>query len=359
MVSSSRIAIYVQSVTVIKEALEELKIASGLVPSLPKSTAYLCNVLNHIKISILHILPFEEGRLPVKYLGVPLVSSRLRIRDCKELIERVQSRVHDWKNKTLSIVGRLQLITSVLGSMHIYWASVFVLPSRVLLDIEQIMRGFLWCHGDITKGKAKVAWEVVCLPKDEGGLGIGRLDLFNSTLMVSHVWKLLSLKESLWVKWIHAYKLNGLHLAYNRDGANTSLWYDRLCDNGLLSARISNKDVFRVGLNLSTLVKDIIHDGAWNWPPKLLEKYPFLNSCLVPIVESSLDKLEWRSNGVSKAFSISQVWSTIRPRAAKVCLAKVIVVKTRDEAVMDMKMEIMERDYYYKLHELAFDFKKL
>ncbi|GKE73472.1 hypothetical protein Tco_1535513, partial [Tanacetum coccineum] len=26
---------------------------------------------------------------------------------------------------------------------------------------------------------------------------------------VSHVWKLLSLKESLWVKWIHAYKLKG------------------------------------------------------------------------------------------------------------------------------------------------------
>ncbi|GJR90953.1 sugar transport protein 13, partial [Tanacetum coccineum] len=51
----------VQSATVIKEALEKFKLVSGLVPSLPKSTAYFCNVLNHIKISILHILPFEEG----------------------------------------------------------------------------------------------------------------------------------------------------------------------------------------------------------------------------------------------------------------------------------------------------------
>ncbi|GKC42974.1 putative ribonuclease H-like domain-containing protein, partial [Tanacetum coccineum] len=68
--------------------------------------------------------------------------------------------------------------------------------------------GFLWCHGPLKRGKAKVAWEVVCLPKDEGGLGILRLEYFNSALMVSHIWKLLSFKESLWVKWIHEYKLN-------------------------------------------------------------------------------------------------------------------------------------------------------
>nr|GFD20094.1 putative reverse transcriptase zinc-binding domain-containing protein [Tanacetum cinerariifolium] len=78
---------------------------------------------------------------------------------------------------------------------------------RVLFDIEQIMRIFLWCQGNMSRGKAKVAWDVVCLPKQEGSLGIRRLDHFNKALMVSHVWKLLSLKESLWVKWIHVYKL--------------------------------------------------------------------------------------------------------------------------------------------------------
>ncbi|GKF79097.1 hypothetical protein Tco_0234665, partial [Tanacetum coccineum] len=104
---------------------------------------------------------------------------------------------------------RLQLIQSVLGSMHIYWASVFILPSRVLLNIEQLMRNFLWCHGNGGKGKSKVAWEVVSLPKVEGGLGIRQLECFNSALMTTYIWKLLTLKESLWVKWIHEYKLNG------------------------------------------------------------------------------------------------------------------------------------------------------
>ncbi|GKF87480.1 putative reverse transcriptase domain, reverse transcriptase zinc-binding domain protein, partial [Tanacetum coccineum] len=56
------------SANVIMDALEEFKAVSGLVPSLPKSTAYFCNVLNHTKLAILNILPFEEGTLPVKYL---------------------------------------------------------------------------------------------------------------------------------------------------------------------------------------------------------------------------------------------------------------------------------------------------
>ncbi|GJY18406.1 putative reverse transcriptase domain, reverse transcriptase zinc-binding domain protein [Tanacetum coccineum] len=58
----------VNSSKVIMEALDEFRDASGLTPSIPKSTAYFCNVLNHVKLSILQIFPFEEGKLPVKYL---------------------------------------------------------------------------------------------------------------------------------------------------------------------------------------------------------------------------------------------------------------------------------------------------
>nr|GEY95170.1 hypothetical protein [Tanacetum cinerariifolium] len=72
-----------------KDALDDFKDASGLNPSMPKSKAYFCNVINYTKLVILNILPFEEDHLPVKYLGVPLVSSRLIARDCKELIDKV------------------------------------------------------------------------------------------------------------------------------------------------------------------------------------------------------------------------------------------------------------------------------
>ncbi|GJW87384.1 putative reverse transcriptase domain, reverse transcriptase zinc-binding domain protein [Tanacetum coccineum] len=166
----------VNSTRVIMQALDEFKNASGLVQSLPKSTAYFCNVLNHTKLAILGVLPFEEGTLPVIYLGVSLVSTRLVYRDCKELVEKVQ---------------------------------MFILPSRIITEIEQLMRGFLWCQGSMRRGKAKVSWESVCLPKNEGGLGIQRLETFNVALITYHIWSILTLKESLRDKWVHTHKLRG------------------------------------------------------------------------------------------------------------------------------------------------------
>ncbi|GJY45931.1 hypothetical protein Tco_0434994 [Tanacetum coccineum] len=161
--------------------------------------------------------------------------------------------------------------------MHIYWASVFILPFRVLLNIEQLMRGFLWSPSSLKKGRSKVAWDVVCLPKNEGGLGIRRLEVFSYALLIAHIWKLLSLKESLWVKWIHEYKLKGrsfwdIPLRGNvswgwrkilqlrptisefiwcnlGDGAITSLWFDKWCEMGPLANLISSRDIFRAGLS--------------------------------------------------------------------------------------------------------------
>nr|GEW68688.1 reverse transcriptase domain-containing protein [Tanacetum cinerariifolium] len=98
------------SAKLIMEALDEFKMVSGLVPSLPKGTAFFCNVANHVKVSILIIMPLLKEEIHVKYLGVPLISSRLLNKDCKLLVEKVQNRTGDWKNKSLSFAGRLQLI---------------------------------------------------------------------------------------------------------------------------------------------------------------------------------------------------------------------------------------------------------
>ncbi|GKB42090.1 hypothetical protein Tco_0887032, partial [Tanacetum coccineum] len=107
---------------------------------------------------------------PVKYLGVPLISSRLLNKDCKVLVEQAGNRIRDWKNKSLSFVGRLQLCKSVISSMQVYWASMLAIPFGIIDDIQQLIRGFLWCNDKYRRGKSKVAWDDICLPKHEGGL---------------------------------------------------------------------------------------------------------------------------------------------------------------------------------------------
>ncbi|KAK1407950.1 hypothetical protein QVD17_39578 [Tagetes erecta] len=163
------------SVRVIMRSLNDFTRMSGLVPSTSKSTIFFCNVPDHTRLAILNIIPFVEGSLPVKYLGVPLIASRLIYKDCKVLVEKMEGRITNWKNNWLSFAGRLQLIGSVLSALYIYWASVFILPKRVVADLEAKMRRFLWSQGSVSQEKAKVSWKSVCLPKTEGGLGIRRI----------------------------------------------------------------------------------------------------------------------------------------------------------------------------------------
>ncbi|GKE57002.1 hypothetical protein Tco_1496187, partial [Tanacetum coccineum] len=87
--------VHLNSVRVIIDALKEFKNVPGLVLSILKSTAFFCNVLNALKASIHSFMPFAEGTLLVKYLGVPFISSRLLYRDCKVLVEKLKIRVND------------------------------------------------------------------------------------------------------------------------------------------------------------------------------------------------------------------------------------------------------------------------
>ncbi|GJU28308.1 putative reverse transcriptase, RNA-dependent DNA polymerase [Tanacetum coccineum] len=116
------------SVKVIKKAMETFCSISGLNPNIGKSIVFFGNVQDNVKQEILSIPPFKVGSLPVTYLGVPLITKQLSFTDCKCLIDIVKAKVNNWMNKMLSYDGRLQLIASILSSMQVYFASVFILP---------------------------------------------------------------------------------------------------------------------------------------------------------------------------------------------------------------------------------------
>nr|GFB80097.1 hypothetical protein [Tanacetum cinerariifolium] len=125
--------------------------------------------------------------LLVKYLGVPHISSCLLNKDCKVLMEKAHNRIRDWKNKSLSFASRLQLCNSVISSMQVYWASVLANSFGIIEDIQQLIRGVLWCNDEYKRGKAKEDWDDIFLPKCKGGLGIRCLKVFNLALMTTHI----------------------------------------------------------------------------------------------------------------------------------------------------------------------------
>lgn len=122
------------------------------------------------------VLNIPEASFPVTYLGVPLISTKLRSADCIILKERILRRIQSWSNKLLPFGGRMQLITLVLFSIQVYWSSIFILPSKILKDIESVLNAFVWKGVDLKFHGVKVAWSTVCLPKSEGGLGFKEIE---------------------------------------------------------------------------------------------------------------------------------------------------------------------------------------
>lgn len=49
----------------------------------------------------------NKGKLPVRYLGVPLIFGKLTLKDCNSLIERITARIKAWTSRFLSFSGRL------------------------------------------------------------------------------------------------------------------------------------------------------------------------------------------------------------------------------------------------------------
>ncbi|KAI3474506.1 hypothetical protein Pfo_029416 [Paulownia fortunei] len=169
------------------------------------------NVLEHIfqivgrghnKQSINSAYPwFKEGNLPVRYLGVPLITSRLRANDCKALVDKITARVRSWTNKSLSYAGRVQLAQSVLFSIQIFWSAVFILPKTVCKAIDRVLRSFIWKGTSMDSFGAKVAWDTVCCPKNEGSLGLKLTREWNKAAMVKHIWHILSKdSDSIWTR---------------------------------------------------------------------------------------------------------------------------------------------------------------
>nr|GEW24794.1 hypothetical protein [Tanacetum cinerariifolium] len=98
----------VESVRIIRDTMMEFSNISGLILDMEKI-----------------------GKLLVKYLGVPLITKRLSSKEYRQLIDKVKNRVDDWKGRT------------------------------IVKDNDKILKVFLWCKGEIKRGKAKVAWKTI------------------------------------------------------------------------------------------------------------------------------------------------------------------------------------------------------
>ncbi|KAJ9541740.1 hypothetical protein OSB04_028246 [Centaurea solstitialis] len=332
----------VESVGILKKALELFSVKSGLSPNMHKSDVFFGNVPDDDKAAILNCLPFRQGTFPIRYLGVPLSPVALKVADYGGMIAKVTDRIRNWKSKFLSFAGRRQLVISVLQSLQLYWMAVYVFPSVVVHQLEALFRDFLWSHGDSSRGRCKLAWSLVCHPLDCGGLGIKRLGVWNRAIIAKNVWDVLTKRNTLWVRWIHTHALRGCQFWSARrngrwswmfykmmairselrpyisnrvgDGRLTNAWEDSWLPCGPLVDVISYRAFHAASFSTTTTVRQVLDVIQDEWPSQWLERYPQFALMDVPEVNDvRRDVICWDlDDRGNDDFTVQRAYSSFR-----------------------------------------------
>ncbi|GJZ67828.1 reverse transcriptase domain, reverse transcriptase zinc-binding domain protein [Tanacetum coccineum] len=106
--------------------------ASGLKVNLAKSRIFGVG-LDIIEVEVVaSSLGCLHGSIPFMYLGLPVGRKMSFFDSWGEVVNRVRNMLTAWKAKSLSIGGRLTLIKSVLGSIPVYYLSLFKAPLKII-----------------------------------------------------------------------------------------------------------------------------------------------------------------------------------------------------------------------------------
>ncbi|XP_042944540.1 uncharacterized protein LOC122278417 [Carya illinoinensis] len=132
-----------------------------------------------------------------KYLGLPALIGRSKNAAFKSIIDRIKSRVGNWKDKLLSHAGKEILLKAVIQALPTYCMGVFKLPKSLLSDINRVMYQFWWGHLQNEKKVHWVSWAQMGKSKAAGGVGFRGLEYFNLALLAKQGWRLVQYPTSL------------------------------------------------------------------------------------------------------------------------------------------------------------------
>ena len=332
----------------INETLEDYAGWSGLQMNKEKTNLFHAG-LSQFESASLTSYGFTPGSIPIRYLGLPLMSRKLKMAEYAPLIDKITSKFNAWAVLSLSFAGRIQLISTVISGLVNFWTSAFILPLGCIRKIESLCSRFLWSGKIDAKGLTKVSWAKVCLPKEEGGLGLKRFAAWNRTLCLRMIWLLFSTSGSLWVAWHMLHNFSKTASFWNQrekvtdswnwkcilrlrclavkfvkcvigNGRRASFWFDNWTIHGPLINYIGLDGPKTLRVPLNATVSDACGENGWNLADPRSDNgvnlHAYLTTITLPSESSENDTYDWVvENKSCIGFSSSRTWSVLRPRA--------------------------------------------
>jgi exonuclease III len=246
-------------------AFEQL---SGLKINFHKSEIFCYGAAKEMEQYYTNLFGCNSGVYPFRYLGIPMHHRQLLNSEWRKVEERFEHKLSCWKAKYLSYGGRLVLLNSVLSSLPMFMMSFFEIPRGVLKNLDYFRSRFFW-QGSTDRHKYRLArWDILCRPKDQGGLGILDLQLQNKCLLAKWLINLLN-TDGTWQTLLRNKYLRSRTLTQVSAKPNDSHFW-----RGLMHIK---DDVLAKG---SFIIKDGTYtrfwDDTWMGDKPLKDRYPSL-----------------------------------------------------------------------------------
>jgi len=207
----------------LKALLNSFSLSTGLKINFNKSMMIPINVPEDRLQVLAATFGCVTGSLPFTYLGLPLCISRPTVQDFLPMIRKCEKRLA-LVSPFLNQAGRLQMVNAVFSALPTFFMCSIVLPKSIIKQIDKYRKHCLWRGSSVNeKGYPKAAWDMVCIPKVEGGLGVLDLEKQNQALLMKNLHKFFNKHDIPWVKliWEKHYS-NGKLPSHTRKG---SFWW--------------------------------------------------------------------------------------------------------------------------------------
>lgn len=194
----------IANATEIKHILQIYCSSTGQEISWEKSAIHFSvNVNWDDRRNICQTLGIRECTHKGKYLGHPFCKYNKKSEVFKEAMDEMANKLSGWKSKPLSYVGRQTLIKAVVSAVPSFVMHTFHLPKVITSRMDSLIRDF-FCgfSNNHTRHWYPKAWSAICLPKDDGRLGLRRMGDKNLALIMKLAWSIVKQPSKTWVQLI-------------------------------------------------------------------------------------------------------------------------------------------------------------
>jgi hypothetical protein len=246
-----------QTVVNTVSALDSFNVASGLTLNWTKSCAYWWS--------------FNRGPRPMwttrfqwqwareedvsKLLGTAFGLSLSTGQIDQFLIDRTEQKINLWANVRLNSTGRAVIANGVLVSATLYFLSIWAGSKASIRKVISKIRNYLFA-GTSQPARARVAWQVVCSQKKDGGLNIVNPAEAVEALMSKWIISACEPGSSNF-KLLLRHRLSGYQPYAQGQWARSLEWFSQHNHKASSGSRIWN----RVGRAWKSLVSEVVQVG--------------------------------------------------------------------------------------------------